>query len=201
MPSTESALARDAAKVAEVFEERVELALWKLGRYATFRVVGVDGAAPLHRITVARYDDQVFLNPASRDPSDRLTLLDLDYRVRYGQVGNVANIEMRVLKSHTAPGTPLRFPRENYIAHGERVSLRGLLAEAYQLGGYGSFHDRLNSNGVSPSEADALAIEALGLPPASLRADAPALPEQMAAARRVASAVLEPEDRPRARSM
>lgn len=168
-----SFLSKDSDRVAAMFAEGVEFSLWDLGRHPTFLVVRVDGIEPAHRITVALYDDQVFLPFSDRDPSERLVIADLDLKVRYGQVWNHANIELRVLDSGVSPASKLRYPSENYIESGKRISLRGALAEAYQMGGYGDRHGLRNSNGITQEEADFIAAAAVGAAADVRRCDDP----------------------------
>lgn len=169
----DSFLAKDSDRVAALFAEEVEFSLWGLGRHPTFLVSRVNGIEPAHRITVALYDDQVFLPFSDRDPSERLVIADLDFKVRYGQVWNHANIELRVLDFGASPTSELRYPSENYIESGKRISLRGALAEAYQMGGYGDRHGLRNSNGITQEEADSLSAAAVGAAADVRRCDDP----------------------------
>lgn len=159
--SIESVLDRERAEIAALFEEDVELGLYDLAREATFRVTSVNGNPPQHRILVMYYDNEIYLNPEDRSNTNRLTVSDLDFCVRYGQVGNIANIEMRV--QHPSKDV-VRYGPDMTIPSGTKVSLLDLLTRAYQLGGYGERHELLNSDEITEEQARMAATEALGLP-------------------------------------
>lgn len=169
MDSIQSAIEREMANVSALFEEDVELSLWNLGREATYLVTSVDGVETSHRILVSYYYDQSFLSFSDRDPSYRLTVCDLDYDVRFGEVWNHANIEYRVLFDESATDKGLRYPKENYLMPGEKVSLRALLSQAYQMGGYGDRHNLGNSFGIDAEDAAAIVEDAIGEDPASVK--------------------------------
>lgn len=174
MPSVKDYIAAEKAKVASVFEEEVELTPYDMRRtYTDFRVTAVNGHRAEHRILVSLYDDQIYIDPKNRRPWRRLTVSDLDVRVRYGQVGNHANKVLRVMNEGRSVGEAVpeelaalaRKDRPEaglLVDAGTKLSLRFMLEEAYQLGGYGEFPDRKNSNGVTPEDARELADQAIG---------------------------------------
>lgn len=155
-------VSKEARKVASLFTEDVSLSLWELRSYPVFKVASVDGRPAAHVVTVALYYDQAYLPFSERDPSYRLVVADRDVRVRYGQVGNVANIEMRVLGPGAERDPKRLYPPQRYLGSEGGASLRSLLAEAYQMGGYGDRPELRNSDGIAPGTALAMADEALG---------------------------------------
>lgn len=88
---------RERSEIAKLFSEELELGLYSLSSEATYRVISVDGIPAQHTILISCYNDEVYLPFESRSNTNRLTVTDLDYDVRYGQVVNHANIDMRVL--------------------------------------------------------------------------------------------------------
>lgn len=152
---------RERAEITALFKEDVELGLYDLTSVATYRIRSVNGTPAQHTILVSYYDDEVYMPPESCSNTNRLTVTDLDFPVRCGQVFNHANIEMRV----QYPGEQVnRYDAAKVIPSGTKASLCDLLARAYQLGGYGNRHDLLNSNGISEKQAYSIAMEALGMP-------------------------------------
>lgn len=133
---------RERSEIAKLFSEELELGLYSLSSEATYRVISVDGIPAQHTILISCYNDEVYLPFESRSNTNRLTVTDLDYDVRYGQVVNHANIDMRVLNDGM---NAENYNSDIYIPSNTKVSLRDLLIRAYQLGGYGSRHDLLNS--------------------------------------------------------
>lgn len=175
MPDLDSFVAAERDEVASLFMESLDLVLHELrGGHSVFRVRSVDGREASHRILVSLYDDQIYLPPEDRKPWRKLTVSDFDFGVRHGQVQNHANKVLRVLDvGHTVEEvyegkTPLgRSGRPEsglLVEAGTKVSLRSMLEEAYQLGGYGDRPHLTNSNGVSPAHARILAGEATGSP-------------------------------------
>lgn len=71
----------------------------------------------------------MYLPFESRSNTNRLTVTDLDYDVRYGQVVNHANIDMRVLNDGM---NAENYNSDIYIPSNTKVSLRDLLIRAYQ---------------------------------------------------------------------
>lgn len=157
----ESILDRERDEIAALFEEDVELGLYGLDREATFRITSVNGNPPQHRILVMYYNDEVYLPIDSRSNTNRLTVSDLDFCVRYGEVGNHANIEMRI--QHLGQEV-MKYDETKVIPSGTKVSLTDLLTRSYQLGGYGNRHELLNSNEITKEQARSIALEALGIP-------------------------------------
>lgn len=161
----DGAIAREAAECSALFDEDVELALWNLRpTYAEFRVSRIDGITPAHKVVVSYYDRQAYIPPSKRIPWKSLTVCDLDVRVRYGQVGNIANVSYFVmdegasreeLEKHVSdPG--------QLVSPGGTVSLVGSLELAYRLGGYGEHWDRENYDLDTVRNARSLSIEAAG---------------------------------------
>lgn len=138
---------RERSEIAKLFSEELELGLYSLSSEATYRVISVDGIPAQHTILISCYNDEVYLPFESRSNTNRLTVTDLDYDVRYGQVVNHANIDMRVLNDGM---NAENYNSDIYIPSNTKVSLRDLLIRAYQLGGYGSRHDLLDSHGDKP---------------------------------------------------
>lgn len=157
----EDVIARERAGIAKLFSEEIELELYDLTSKATYRVSSVDGTPPKHKILVSYYDNEAYLSPENRSNTNRLTVMDLDYDVRYGQVVNHANISMRVQDTGKEV---MRYDQSTVILSDTKVSLRDLLARAYQLGGYGERHNLLNSNGITEKRARMLAAEVIGVP-------------------------------------
>lgn len=197
---------RDA--VAALFEEDAKLTPYDYRpTYIEFRVMSVDGQEAQHRVLVSFYDTQAYIDPHKRDPWKTLKVIDLDVRVRYGQVGNYANKTLHVLNAgHSfaevvrrelrAEDYPARPEAGLLVEHGAKLSLRAMLEEAYQLGGYGEYPDRKNSNGVTAEEARSIAVEAIG--PAARHA-IERNPEGIAAAAREAAASIGKDGHGRAR--
>lgn len=152
---------RERAEIAALFDEDVELGLYDLTSIATYRVRSVNGNPPQHTILVSYYDDEVYMPFESRSNTNRLTVSDLDFPVRCGQVGNHANIQMRVQHPDEEVG---RYDAAKVIPSGTKASLCDLLSRAYQLGGYGNRHELLNSNEITEEQARSIAMEALGMP-------------------------------------
>lgn len=150
---------RERSEIAKLFSEELELGLYSLSSEATYRVISVDGIPAQHTILISCYNDEVYLPFESRSNTNRLTVTDLDYDVRYGQVVNHANIDMRVLNDGM---NAENYNSDIYIPSNTKVSLRDLLIRAYQLGGYGSRHDLLNSNEITEEEARMAVAEAVG---------------------------------------
>lgn len=158
--------ASEKAEISRLFSEELELSLWNLSSYAEYRVTSVDGVPAQHRIIVSCYNDEVYRSFRDRSGTDCLTVSDLDFKVRYGQVGNHANIVMRVL--HPGMDAEGRDP-DMFLAPDAMTSLRDLLIRAYQLGGYGAYHDRLNSNEITEEQARSVAVEAIGTEQAAIQ--------------------------------
>lgn len=206
--SINDCIEKEKAKVAALFEEDVELTPYDFRpSFTEFRVMAVNGQKAKHRVTVSFYDDQIYVTPKNRDPSCKLQVSDLDVRVRYGQVGNHANKVLRVLSpghsleealpiSASESLRPGRPESGLYVEGGTKLSLRAMLEEAYQLGGYGEHPDRRNSNGITAVEARAIAAEAIG--PAARHA-VERSPEGIAAAAREAAASVGKAEHGRAR--
>lgn len=77
---------RERSEIAKLFSEELELGLYSLSSEATYRVISVDGIPAQHTILISCYNDEVYLPFESRSNTNRLTVTDLDYDVRYGQV-------------------------------------------------------------------------------------------------------------------
>lgn len=188
---------RERAGVAALFEEDVELSPHDYRpTYIEFRVMAVNGQEAKHRVFVSFYNPQAYIDPHRRNPWKQLKVSDLDVRVRYGQVGNHANKALYVLDpghdlSEIVQGVPrdmdhpVRPEACLIVEHGTKLSLRAMLEEAYQLGGYGEYPDRKNSNGVTVEEARSIAVEAIG---PAVRHAVERGPEGIAAAAREAAA-------------
>lgn len=195
---------REKEEVAALFEEDVELSPHDFRpTFTEFRVMAVDGREAKHRVLVSFYDTQAYMDPRSRMPWKQLKVSDLDVRVRYGQVGNYANKVLHVLDpGHDlaeiaqggphAESQPARPEAGLLVERGAKLSLRAMLEEAYQLGGYGEHPDRKNSNGVTAEEARAIADQAIGGGIAAMveRESHGRKPADIAAAARDAAAVL-----------
>lgn len=159
--SIESILNRERDEIAALFEENCELGLYDLGKEATFRITSVNGNPPQHRILVMYYNDEVYLDLKGRSNTNRLTVIDLDYPVRYGQVPNHANISKRVQQNPDKEVT--RYRAAAVIPSGSKVSLQDLLASAYRKSGYFD-HNHSFHHDVTEEEARMAATEALGIP-------------------------------------
>ena len=150
--------AEEKAKINALFEEDLELSLWTLTSNATYKVDAVNGRKPNHTITILYYNDQVYMPFENRDPSRSLLVCDHDVRVRYGQVTNIANIDLRVLEPNRAD-TGKRIHSKALYVHPDLEPLRitDVLTWAYQLGGYGNRPELLNYNDVTPEQARSMA--------------------------------------------
>lgn len=115
---------RERSEIAKLFSEELELGLYSLSSEATYRVISVDGIPAQHTILISCYNDEVYLPFESRSNTNRLTVTDLDYDVRYGQVVNHANIDMRVLNDGM---NAENYNSDIYIPSNTKVSLRDLL--------------------------------------------------------------------------
>lgn len=153
---------KEAASIAKLFSEDIELSLHDLTSVATYTVMRVNGHKPSHRITVCYYYDQACLSFENRDSSRALRVHDDDVIVRYGQTAHRANIEARVLPAHDRD-PKRRYAEDRYLTDDGSISLRDLLAHAYQLGGYGDRYELLNNDHISLEDARRLADRALGL--------------------------------------
>lgn len=150
---------RKRAEIAALFEEDVELGLYDLAREATFRVTSVNGNPPQHRILIMYYNDEIYLDPEGRSNTNRLTVSDLDYPVRFGEVCNHANIQKRVQN----PGEEvMKYRPAAVIPSGAKVSLQDLLASAYRKSGYFDNQHQFHHD-VTEEEARMAATEALGI--------------------------------------
>lgn len=153
---------KEAASIAELFSEDIEMNLYNLDGVATYKVMRVNGHKPSHRITVCYYYDQACLSSEIRDSSKALRIHDDDVIVRYGQTTHRANIEARVISAHDN-NSKHRYAEDRYLTDDGSISLRDLLIHAYQLGGYGDRYELLNSDHVSLEDAQRMADQALGL--------------------------------------
>lgn len=161
----------DARRIKALFSEKITLGVRSVKRHVTFGVLTVDGRPAQHDITVSFYDNQALLRPENRRPWTLLKVCDSDVRVRFGQVANIANRSVFVLDpglSKDDPAYASAYDMRQVYESGEKISLKQLLSEAYQLGGYGEYPDRLNSNGVTAAQANAMAAAAIGAPKKAL---------------------------------
>lgn len=162
----DGAVAKEAAEYAALFDEDIEFTLWNLRpTYTEFRVSRINGITPAHKIVVSYYDRQAYIPLSNRIPWKSLIICDLDVHVRYGQVGNIANISYFVMRegaSREELEKRVSDPRQ-LISPGDTISLVESLELAYSIGGYGEHWDRENYDLDTVRNAKSISTEATGV--------------------------------------